>query len=223
MRSVIVLGYGAEPHLEAALAAIAADCEGDDEIVLVDNGIELRSSREEGWPGTVRVVGDGDEHGVRWRLRPGCDSSGGRRPGLRQLRRGRTAWRARRPDTREHASRRLASPVVAFGSPTDPIESTRWATPCTSVVSRGPVPAASRLTTTTVSATWRWQPGDCLALRRDVWDSLGGFDELYFAYNEDTDLSLRAWLRGWRVLYVPDAIADHHYEFGRSPLEDVPG
>jgi GT2 family glycosyltransferase len=61
--------------------------------------------------------------------------------------------------------------------------------------------------------------GGLLAMRRRVWDALGGFDELYFAYNEDTDLSLRAWLRGWSVLFVPHAVADHHYEFGRSPLK----
>jgi GT2 family glycosyltransferase len=56
-------------------------------------------------------------------------------------------------------------------------------------------------------------------MRRHAWDALGGFDELFFAYNEDTDLSLRTWLRGWRVRYVPQAVADHHYEFGRSPLK----
>ena len=28
-----------------------------------------------------------------------------------------------------------------------------------------------------------------------------------------------SWLSGRRVVYVPDAVADHHYEFGRSPLK----
>ena len=61
--------------------------------------------------------------------------------------------------------------------------------------------------------------GGFFALRREVWDALGGFDPIYFAYHEDTDLSVRSWLSGRRVVYVPDAVADHHYEFGRSPLK----
>jgi GT2 family glycosyltransferase len=35
------------------------------------------------------------------------------------------------------------------------------------------------------------------------------FDEDFFAYREDVDVAWRAQLRGWRCLYVPDAIAWH--------------
>jgi GT2 family glycosyltransferase len=35
------------------------------------------------------------------------------------------------------------------------------------------------------------------------------FDEDFFAYREDADLSWRARLFGWRALYVPDAVAYH--------------
>ena len=59
--------------------------------------------------------------------------------------------------------------------------------------------------------------GAFLAIRRSRWDALAGFDEAFFAYHEDTDLSLRAWQRGWRVRYVPDAVAYHHYEYSRNP------
>jgi len=61
--------------------------------------------------------------------------------------------------------------------------------------------------------------GACLAVRRVVWESLGGFPEEYFAYLEDLELSWRCWQRGLRVEYVPTAAADHHYEFSRSPLK----
>lgn len=61
--------------------------------------------------------------------------------------------------------------------------------------------------------------GACLLMRRASWDALDGFDEEYFAYLEDTELSLRAWRRGDRVLYRPDAIALHHYEFSRNPTK----
>lgn len=38
---------------------------------------------------------------------------------------------------------------------------------------------------------------------------LGGFDEDYFIYHEDTDLALRLQLVGKRCLYVPDAMVFH--------------
>lgn len=38
---------------------------------------------------------------------------------------------------------------------------------------------------------------------------IGLFDEDFFAYYEDIDISFRAQLRGWKVLYVPQSIAYH--------------
>ena len=58
--------------------------------------------------------------------------------------------------------------------------------------------------------------GATFAVRRDFWDQLGGFDERYFLYQEDVDLSMRTWLAGKQVRYVPTAIALHNYEFGRT-------
>ena len=58
--------------------------------------------------------------------------------------------------------------------------------------------------------------GACLAVRRTLWEELGGFDDAYFAYHEDTELSLRCHLRGLSVVYVPAAIAEHRYEFSRN-------
>ncbi len=38
---------------------------------------------------------------------------------------------------------------------------------------------------------------------------IGFFDEDFFAYYEDTDISFRAQLVGWKIAYNPDAIAYH--------------
>ena len=38
---------------------------------------------------------------------------------------------------------------------------------------------------------------------------VGLFDESFFAYYEDVDLSLRAQLQGWKVYYQPTAVARH--------------
>lgn len=61
--------------------------------------------------------------------------------------------------------------------------------------------------------------GAAFAIRRRRWMELGGFWAAYFTYHEDTDLSVRVWQRGWRVDYVPDAVVEHDYEFGRNQFK----
>ncbi len=46
-------------------------------------------------------------------------------------------------------------------------------------------------------------------IRRRAFESLRGFDEDYFVYLEDLDLSYRLWKAGWRCLYVAEASAFH--------------
>jgi GT2 family glycosyltransferase len=64
--------------------------------------------------------------------------------------------------------------------------------------------------------------GSAALYRRAMLDEVGGFDESFFLYCEDTDLGLRARWAGWKCLYVPLAVVDHHYSHtagGASPLK----
>lgn len=61
--------------------------------------------------------------------------------------------------------------------------------------------------------------GATMAIRRSDWTGLGGFDDAYFAYHEDAELSLRVWQRGQRVRYIAGAASYHHYEFSRNPAK----
>jgi GT2 family glycosyltransferase len=64
--------------------------------------------------------------------------------------------------------------------------------------------------------------GSAALYRRAMLDQIGLFDEDFFLYCEDTDLGLRARWAGWRCLYVPEAVVEHHYSHsaGRaSPLK----
>lgn len=45
--------------------------------------------------------------------------------------------------------------------------------------------------------------------RRDALVEAGGFDESFFCYAEDIDLGFRMRLRGYKCLYVPDAVVRH--------------
>jgi GT2 family glycosyltransferase len=57
--------------------------------------------------------------------------------------------------------------------------------------------------------------GCCSLCRRDMLESvrIGGeiFDEDFFAYADETDLGWRARRRGWKSLYVPEAVVYHHH------------
>jgi GT2 family glycosyltransferase len=50
-----------------------------------------------------------------------------------------------------------------------------------------------------------------LMLRKDVIESVGGFDEEFFLYFEESDLAWRFWLSGYRVVFVPQSIVLHKH------------
>jgi N-acetylglucosaminyl-diphospho-decaprenol L-rhamnosyltransferase len=51
--------------------------------------------------------------------------------------------------------------------------------------------------------------GAALLVRRDVFERLGGFEDSYFAYYEESDLCWRARMAGWEVRVVPAARVMH--------------
>lgn len=59
-----------------------------------------------------------------------------------------------------------------------------------------------------------WLSGGCLLARRSAIESVGGFDEGFFLYNEDMDLCARVSAAGHKVRYEPTALVRH--EGGRS-------
>ncbi len=49
----------------------------------------------------------------------------------------------------------------------------------------------------------------CTLTPRRTFIELGGLDPSFFLYNEDLDYGLRAWSRGYRILFNPYAVAVH--------------
>ena len=59
--------------------------------------------------------------------------------------------------------------------------------------------------------------GCAFIIRRDVLETVGGFDDDYFTYTEDSDLSLRASIAGYGIVYAPRSIVYHKYALRMSP------
>ena len=57
--------------------------------------------------------------------------------------------------------------------------------------------------------------------RRAMLEEVGGFDNDFFLYCEDTDLGLRARWAGWKCLYVPEAMVEHHYSHSAGRASPV--
>ncbi len=53
--------------------------------------------------------------------------------------------------------------------------------------------------------------GAAMAMRRDEFLALGGFDPAFFMYHEDVDLGWRLWLLGRRVVACRDAVVRHRF------------
>jgi len=65
-----------------------------------------------------------------------------------------------------------------------------------------------------------WLSGACLLVRRPALDAIGGFDEGFFLYCEDTDLCLRLRRAGYGVHFEPGAVA-RHQEGSSAPRSEL--
>ena len=54
-----------------------------------------------------------------------------------------------------------------------------------------------------------WVLGAALAIRREAFDAVNGFDEAYFLYQEEIDLCYRLRAAGWEIHYAPVATVVH--------------
>src|SRR3712207_1060900 len=61
--------------------------------------------------------------------------------------------------------------------------------------------------------------GAAMFVRKDVYESVGGFDERFFMFYEDVDLGWRLNLRGWRVRYEPRSLAYHRHHASMSKVD----
>ena len=211
--TAIVLAYGAEPELVPCVRALVDS--GVPEVLVVDNEAAAEPiAAVSGLPG-VTVLRPGRNLGYAG----GCNHAAAAATGEALVFVNSDA--IVQPGAVEALLARVADPVVglACGSirlAEDPARLNSAGNPVHflmfSWVGAFGEPAARHTEVTEVASI----SGVAFAVRREVWDRLGGFDEAYFAYCEDVYLSWRAWQAGYRVVHEPAAVVVHRYEFGRN-------
>ncbi len=212
--SAVVLAYRDEPWLEKCVFALLQSQDVDVEVILVDNGCtDSGVARLRGVPGVVHV-GDGHNTGFSG----GCNAGAARATGeyvalvngdlivdgdaLARL----VTVAADETIGIAAGSVRLAEDRELLNTAGNEIHFLGF-----SWVGHFGERAADAARARDVAGAM----GAFLLMRRAVWEDLGGFDDHYFAFHEDAELSWRCWQEGLRVRYVPDAVGLHRYEFGR--------
>jgi GT2 family glycosyltransferase len=216
--SVVVLAYLDEPWVERCVASLLASRGARVDVVLVDNGCTTGAVERLTGTDGVTVVRPPENLGFAGGCNAGAERATGDFLGLVNADAvvepdalARLAAVAARPDVGiASGSIRLADRPHLLNSCGNPLQilGLSWA-------GGFEEPAAEHSREQDVAGA----SGAGVVLRREVWDQLGGFPVEYFAYHEDTDLSWRCWQRGLRVVYVPDAVVLHRYEFSRNPLK----
>ena len=212
--SAVVLAYRDEPWLEKSVFALLDSADADVEVILVDNG--CTDGGVERLRDVERVVPVGDGHNLGFS--GGCNLGAGAAHGdylavvngdlivepnaIARL----VAVAADDTIGVAAGSVRLADDPELLNTAGNEIHFLGF-----SWVGHFGEPAAREARARDVAGAM----GALALLRRTVWEDLGGFEERYFAFHEDAELSWRCWQRGLRVRYVPDAIGVHRYEFGR--------
>ncbi len=58
--------------------------------------------------------------------------------------------------------------------------------------------------------------GCSFIIRREVFQKVGGYNEEFYMYHDDLELSLKVRLAGYKIVLAPRSVIFHKYEFSRS-------
>ncbi|MFA5886669.1 MAG: glycosyltransferase family 2 protein [Patescibacteria group bacterium] len=58
--------------------------------------------------------------------------------------------------------------------------------------------------------------GCSFIIRRELFEKVGGYNEEFYMYHDDIELSLKVRLAGYQIILAPQSVIYHKYEFSRS-------
>lgn len=215
--SVVTVAFRAGDQLTRCLSALA-ERDPDVEVVVVDNGAagdEIERAREAG----VKVVSTGENLGFAGGCNLGARAATGEvlvflnpdtviaERAVSSLARvledeaiGVAMPRLRllgEPDTLNSAGCVVHISGLAWSS--------GYGLPASSVEERREIPYAN---------------GSALAIRRSLFDEVGGFADPYFIYHEDLELCWKVRMVGLPIVLVPDADVFHDYDYHRHSTKN---
>lgn len=217
--SVIIANYNGAHLLADCLHSLAEQDAGELDVQVVDNG-SIDDSAEVASKYACRFVSLGSNHGLGAAYNRGAELARGdylffvnndmrfERSCVTRLR-----------EALEADPERFAADPLQYNWDGDRVIHARSALePITSifeVFSKSLIPVPPLKASYTVACASvvavPWGCGGCLLIRREMFESLGGWDEKFFMDMEDVDLCWRAWLRGWPTVFVPSASLRHKW------------
>lgn len=213
--TAIVLAYGKESWLSEAVRAVLASTGVSVDVVVVDNGADPEAIESIKGLDGVRVL----TPDVNLGFAGGCDLGAAEANGhylafVNSDAIVSPAAMARLADVAGEPGVGFAMGSIRLGDAPELMNSAGNPVHITGLVWAGGFnePASLHAERRTVTSG----SGCCFVIRRELWEQLGGFAPEYFAYHEDTELSMRLWQRGLSVEFVPEAVVLHHYEFSRN-------
>lgn len=134
--------------------------------------------------------------------------------------------RTMRAAAEQHPRAGLLAPRLSWEDGTPQISAFRFASPASEFIraaSTGPITKAMKrwevpIGTDPDPGAIDWVSFACVLLRAEMIAEIGPMDEGYFLYFEDAEYCLRARRAGWRIAWVPEAVAVH-FRGGSAPVK----
>jgi N-acetylglucosaminyl-diphospho-decaprenol L-rhamnosyltransferase len=122
-------------------------------------------------------------------------------------------WGLERMVAHLDANPRVAALGPRLVYPDGSLQDSAWRFPTPAVAALGLLTLGRAAVTQSGGSETRdvdWAMGAALLVRREALAEVGGFDEGFFLYSEETDLCLRLRRAGWRTQYFPQVTVVHH-------------
>jgi GT2 family glycosyltransferase len=217
--SVVIVAYQSGHMLGRCLDSLGRDTSAEAEVIVVDNGPEAGEIEEARGRENVQVLGDGANLGYA------AGSNLGARRAIGEVLFFLNPDTVVEPGTLGALLERLEDESIGIVMPRlrllgEPeLLNSRGATVHLSGMAWSDgyrAPAASVDGPREIA----YANGSVLAIRRALFEELGGFTDEYFIYLEDLELGWRARMRGLRIVLDPAGDVLHQYEHRRNPTKN---
>jgi GT2 family glycosyltransferase len=219
--SLIIVVYNGRPYLDGCLDSLRRTLPAATEVIVVDNGSTdgsaalVRARMPE-----ARLLVNETNRGFAAACRQGADQARGEfLVFLNQDVRAEPGWLEALLEPFRDPTVGLTTPTILWMDDPERIQSCGQDVHYTGLVFARNFGASRAAVTGAPFADVAAVSGAAFAIRRKVWEELGGFTDMFYMYYEETDLSWRAGRAGYRCLHVPASVVYHAGRLDRpSPL-----